>query len=609
MKKLVTIIITWLFTTLNFSGLSTAQSGYWIAFQSNRDGSDDIFIMDANGNGIRNLTVNQAADRHPDWSPDGLQIAFASDRSGNNDIYVMSNNGEGLRNLTNHSANDNSPDWSSDGQRIAFISDRDGGQDVYSVDVTSLAITRLTFDGNRKSAPAWSPGDTALAYWEGSEGEEQIVIHVLETNEREFLTGGSPSSWPTWSPDGSQIAFFQTVAEAAEIQVIELPNRAITNLTNHAAADVRPAYSSDGQIAFASNRDGNFEIYTMNGDGSFPRRITFADGAEDTSPAWQPIPAAILPTEASAVAVLNGLMLSANSSMSGNRMTDEGQGRLFAPTSPIGLNDLIVIRLEIDPTGLNNDSQPPGTTTPPPVRQEDVDIYEILGAELTGVDLERFRVEPFPTDYVLRLDLNEVNYWEWSLRARDLNTLGTNYLGVRVYAPLVQADGTIAERDVFNHRFTIEVIDVASLSTTAETASQQYAIETEEVSADDGNGVFAVALGEDDSLTLIALGSADLSELTLVGAGYPYGEFEVLTDFPALDSLGWQRGVCVTYLREGASYRPPRLCATNRLFEYRLNDFDVFWYDESTNLPRDIVIRFAERTFVCTSTRSSCEFP
>ena len=74
-------------------------------------------------------------DYWPVWSPDGKRIAFTSNRDGNYEIYVMNADGSGPKNLTNHKGWDNFATWSPDGKRLAFVSNRDGGHDVYVMDV------------------------------------------------------------------------------------------------------------------------------------------------------------------------------------------------------------------------------------------------------------------------------------------------------------------------------------------------------------------------------------------------------------------------------------------------------------------------------------------
>lgn len=80
----------------------------------------------------------------------------------------------------------------------------------------------------------------------------------------------APGVAPRWSPEGARVAF----TESAEIVVGNLADGTLTNLSNHPAIDMWPAWSPDGRIAFVSDRDGGLELYVMNGDGSNVVRLT-----------------------------------------------------------------------------------------------------------------------------------------------------------------------------------------------------------------------------------------------------------------------------------------------------------------------------------------------
>src|SRR5438132_14125627 len=72
-----------------------------IAFTTNRDGNNEVYVMNADGSNPTNLTQSPAADEFPAWSPGGDKIAFKSDRDGNGEIYVMNVDGSRPTRLTN----------------------------------------------------------------------------------------------------------------------------------------------------------------------------------------------------------------------------------------------------------------------------------------------------------------------------------------------------------------------------------------------------------------------------------------------------------------------------------------------------------------------------
>ena len=146
-----------------------------IVFVSNRDGDEQIYVMDSEGGNVMKLTdvhddegnptlaapqlvstTHGAFNLHPDWSPDGTKIAFVSTRDGNNEIYVMNANGSNPTNLTNHSASDLFPTWSPDGTKIAFVSGRDGNAEIYVIDTDGANPINITNDPANDTTPSWS---------------------------------------------------------------------------------------------------------------------------------------------------------------------------------------------------------------------------------------------------------------------------------------------------------------------------------------------------------------------------------------------------------------------------------------------------------------------
>ncbi len=216
-----------------------------IAFDSDRFGNRDVFVLRPEGR-IDRVTRDPAFDGWADWSPDGQRIAFYSTRDGNPEIYVAEQDGSSPTNLSEHAGQDAHPDWSPDGTRILFHSDRAGDFDLWVMNA----------DGsNQKRIPIDLPGDQGFA---------------------------------VWSPDGTRIAFHSQYAGAADIYVVNADGSGLTQLTETAANDWRPAWSPDGsEIAFMSDRTGSQDIFVMKADGSGLRQLT-GDAASNGVPAWSP---------------------------------------------------------------------------------------------------------------------------------------------------------------------------------------------------------------------------------------------------------------------------------------------------------------------------------
>ena len=93
----------------------------------------------------------------PSWSPDGTKISFVTDRDGNDEVYVMNADGSSPANLTNNPSSDFSSTWSADGSRIAFESQRTGDWDLYTVPAGGGAPIQITVNNADDEFPRWRP--------------------------------------------------------------------------------------------------------------------------------------------------------------------------------------------------------------------------------------------------------------------------------------------------------------------------------------------------------------------------------------------------------------------------------------------------------------------
>lgn len=199
-----------------------AESPAWspdgdrIAFAGGRDGNSEIYVLTVPDAfeagelpGVIRLTDDSASDGDPAWSPDGGRIAFVSNREGNQDVYVMNADGSGVVNLTQSpAAQDRGPAWSPDGRRIAFDSDRGGNQEIYSMNADGSAVIRLTLNFVPDSDPAWSPdGDRIAFVCERGGNLEICVIDLDESGPVNLTNDPSADMQPAWSADGQHILY------------------------------------------------------------------------------------------------------------------------------------------------------------------------------------------------------------------------------------------------------------------------------------------------------------------------------------------------------------------------------------------------------------------
>lgn len=242
-----------------------------IAFHRRTENGSDVYTMDANGSHLRKVTSSDGMTlyRNAAWSPDGSQLAIECGSNTEWDICAIAADGTNLRRLTDANSaggSSGSPDWSPDGSRIAFQSNRNGQPfgprafrsfDIYVMNADGSAVRRLTTTrpGRTTESPAWSP-----------DGERLLVVSTRDGES--MLTG-----WQLYvmRPDGTSMQ--------------QLTHDTVRFAFGH------PRWSPDGSsFVFHSNRDGaknvvsEVELYVIGADGKNLRRITrneFYDGFAD----------------------------------------------------------------------------------------------------------------------------------------------------------------------------------------------------------------------------------------------------------------------------------------------------------------------------------------
>ena len=275
-----------------------------IAFVSDRDGNDEIYVMGSDGSNPVNVTNHPGSDRAPDWSPDGRFIAFESDRESRWDIYVMEAGGSGLRLL--HPGFQ--PSWSPDGSRIAF----QFGLCIWVINADGSGLARLTdpsspLPGQPNALmdrnPAWSPDGTRISF-----NREFLAPHFVWPTR--FMTvdlSGTVTEIGTqvylqrsvidWAPDTRTMAGWHAFSLAIEFSLItfDLQTKVIRDLPRAIgrSLNVDPTWSPEGDtIAFAASEGStgfalNYDIFVMDPDTADPAVSLTNHPSHDRDPDWQ----------------------------------------------------------------------------------------------------------------------------------------------------------------------------------------------------------------------------------------------------------------------------------------------------------------------------------
>ncbi len=215
---------------------------------------------------------------HPVWSPDGKKLIFESDVAGNWDIWMVNRDGTGLKQISRQPSNDRFPSFSPDGGRLAYASDRDGDWEIWSVNLDGSEDRQLTHRKGLDIAPLWSPDGKRIAFV--SSRSMDVLVWVMDADGSHVQ--GMPNircgDWVSaWSPDGRSVAAVSSMRGKSDIWLINTLDRSIKQLTQKTETrrDFLPAWSPDGNhFAFVSERKGERDIWLMDRDGRNERRLS-----------------------------------------------------------------------------------------------------------------------------------------------------------------------------------------------------------------------------------------------------------------------------------------------------------------------------------------------
>jgi TolB protein len=257
---------------------SASAEGSKVVFQSNRTGSNQIFIMNLEDGKLRQLGDFERGAETPVFSPDGQSIVFdVYVGENNNDVFTINTDGSDLKQLTDSPGYDGHPRWSADGRRIVFNSDRtspdlsvgwsDRWHEIFSMKADGSDVQQHTRCKAVCTFGSLSPDNKSVLYrkviqaagfnWELGNIEKNSEIFIADINGSNAVNISNNAAfdgWPVFSPDGKRVAFASNrsgPARTGQIWLMNTDGTGLQQLSKGPWSHAQPAWGFDGKTIYA----------------------------------------------------------------------------------------------------------------------------------------------------------------------------------------------------------------------------------------------------------------------------------------------------------------------------------------------------------------------
>jgi TolB protein len=228
-----------LISTEPIMSLAWAPDGARMAYVSFQNKKPILFVQNLTASRQPAPVANyRGSNSAPAWSPDGRQLAAVLTKDGSSQVYLMNADGTNPRRVTFSDAIDTEPFFTPDGQSIYFTSDRGGSPQIYRMPASGGEPVRMTFEGDYNVSPRVSPDGKILAYISRVSGRFQLMVMDLDSKQVQTLTDGPRDESPSFAPNGRIILYATDVDNRGVLAAVSSDGRFKQRLGIQ-AADVR----------------------------------------------------------------------------------------------------------------------------------------------------------------------------------------------------------------------------------------------------------------------------------------------------------------------------------------------------------------------------------
>ncbi|WP_114209174.1 Tol-Pal system beta propeller repeat protein TolB [Acidisarcina polymorpha] len=263
-----------------------------IFYVSSKSGTKEVWEMDYDGQGARQVTHLGSISLSPHISPDNSRIAFTSLGGSGWSIRMYSLVLNRTVAFQSPGGTTQSPAWSADGNKLAYSSSRSGDTQIYISDANGGGARAVTSFRGPNVSPCWNPKTGSQIAWVGGRtGLPQIYTADTDGGNVQRMTDGGYATSPSWSPNGQFLVFAWDrkygpgAPGGQDIYIMDIASKRWTQLTHDAGRNDFPSWAPDGRhIVFERETNHRAEVWSMLADGSQQQQLTH--GSNSSMPNW-----------------------------------------------------------------------------------------------------------------------------------------------------------------------------------------------------------------------------------------------------------------------------------------------------------------------------------
>jgi TolB protein len=173
-----------------------------------QSGQAALYVMNVQSKTTKKILSAQGGlISSPAWSPSGSQLAVVLAKGGSPQIYLMNADGSNLQQLTSGFAINTNPSWAPDAESIVFTSNRNGSPQLYSIQLDNNKITQLTTNGNYSAAGQYARVGKQVVYLNGAAGSYNVALLNLANSQVQQLSNSNMASSPSFSANGQLVLY------------------------------------------------------------------------------------------------------------------------------------------------------------------------------------------------------------------------------------------------------------------------------------------------------------------------------------------------------------------------------------------------------------------